>query len=335
MYSEPTFAPPPSTPDLTAALEQDLRSSSPHGDRRVTRLERQPSAHATSAALEELLVEFDDGSELAVLFKNVGPDALLPAARSVKPSLVLDPEREIALYRDVLVTARDGTAACYAAISDASHGRYWLFLERVEGVELYQVGEIEVWTDVARYLAQFHERHPETPGGSPRKADHLLRYDAAFHRGWMARALEFTEALAPGVRDDLSRVSDRHDQLLSRLDRLPRALIHGDFYASNILVGPAGPRRRIYPVDWEMAGIGPALLDLAALTSGRWNDEERAQIVSGYHEGLAVDCRPSLEELLASLDWCRLQLAIQWLGWAPNWRPPPSRHTIGPARPAA
>jgi hypothetical protein len=29
---------------------------------------------------------------------------------------------------------------------------------------------------------------------------------------------------------------------------------------------------------------------------------------------------------LTALDYCRLHLAVQWLGWAPEWSPPPE-HT--------
>jgi hypothetical protein len=27
-------------------------------------------------------------------------------------------------------------------------------------------------------------------------------------------------------------------------------------------------------------------------------------------------------EFFTALDYCRLHIAIQWLGWAPNWSPP-------------
>jgi hypothetical protein len=26
---------------------------------------------------------------------------------------------------------------------------------------------------------------------------------------------------------------------------------------------------------------------------------------------------------LTALDWCRLHIAVQWLGWSPEWSPPP------------
>ena len=62
-----------------------------------------------------------------------------------------------------------------------------------------------------------------------------------------------------------------------RLLALPVGFIHGELYPSNVLVGER--TGRICAVDWEMAGIGPLLLDLAALTSGAWT--QRAQRDSG------------------------------------------------------
>jgi thiamine kinase-like enzyme len=67
----------------------------------------------------------------------------------------------------------------------------------------------------------------------------------------------------------------------------------------------------VAPVDWEMAGIGPGVLDVAALLSG-WGDEQRSAIVAGYGVVPA--------EALAA---ARLHIAMQWLGWSPGWTPPP------------
>jgi thiamine kinase-like enzyme len=80
----------------------------------------------------------------------------------------------------------------------------------------------------------------------------------------------------------------------------------------------------IYPVDWEMAWIGPGSLDLAALGGG-WGAVERESLARAYLDGVGATgpAHPDLEELSASLARCRLHLALQWLGWSPAWRPPP------------
>jgi len=115
--------------------------------------------------------------------------------------------------------------------------------------------------------------------------------------------------------------------VLERLERLPRTLVHGEFFASNVLVarpsgGTAAPPSRVCPLDWELTGVGPGLSDLAALTAG-WPTGTREAIALAYFD----EQRPtgwygSPGELLEALDLCHLQLAIQMLGWAEGWTPP-------------
>src|SRR5947209_6646174 len=63
--------------------------------------------------------------------------------------------------------------------------------------------------------------------------------------------------------------------VVERLLALPRTLIHNEFYPSNVLIERRREGVRVCPVDWEMAARGPALIDLAALTAGNWNETER------------------------------------------------------------
>ena len=61
----------------------------------------------------------------------------------------------------------------------------------------------------------------------------------------------------------------------------PRTFLHGEFYPSNVLIEDAVEGPRVRPVDWEMAGLGPGLADLAALISGRWEEAEREALALG------------------------------------------------------
>src|SRR5207247_11017471 len=102
-------------------------------------------------------------------------------------------------------------------------------------------------------------------------------------------------------------------------------LSHVEFYSSNILVQKARDTIRVWPVDWEMAATGPGLIDLAALTAGNWTDKEKTDLALTYHEALQANGggAPGPEEFLVALDCCRLHLAVRWLGWSPQWSPPP------------
>jgi thiamine kinase-like enzyme len=99
---------------------------------------------------------------------------------------------------------------------------------------------------------------------------------------------------------------------------MPKTVIHGEFYASNVLVAGDLASPRVCPVDWELAAAAPGLIDLAALVSGGWGDEDREALVSAYGAALGWGSFSARR-----LDLARLHLAVQWLGWAgPGWSPP-------------
>ena len=243
--------------------------------RPVRTLTRREHPYGSSHAIEDVVVMFDDGPPLELVFKDVlAPGAHADAA---KPARQRDPERELVAYRDVLAPA----------------------------------GLDAAWDEAARWLAKLHAR--PVPTGSA----HLLRYDEADLRARLDRAIALTP---PGALDGVAAVWQR---VVARLASWPLAVVHGDFHPSNILVQHrqrSAPRVR--PVDWELAGIGPGLLDLAALTSGAWSTAERRRIALAYGRSLPPHLRRAPDDLLDALAHCRLFLAVQWLGWSADWSPP-------------
>jgi hypothetical protein len=73
-----------------------------------------------------------------------------------------------------------------------------------------------------------------------------------------------------------------------------------------------------------MAAVGPGLIDLAALVAGGWSADQRLALVTSYYRALASEDGqpPSFDDFLAAADLCELHLAVQWLGWSPEWAPP-------------
>ena len=59
-------------------------------------------------------------------------------------------------------------------------------------------------------------------------------------------------------------------------------------------------------------------MDLAALTAGSWSEHDRGEITDAYwaevesHGPVAWSSR---DKFLVDLDCCRIQTAVQWLGW--------------------
>jgi hypothetical protein len=315
------------TNELRAALEEAL-SRHFAAPRRLTELERRPSAYSTSFTIEELEVRLDDGTSLQLLFKDLSRRAMLESARRVKPNFLYDPLREIETYRSILELNRLSTAICYGSVVDLRAGRYGLFLEKVPGVELYQVGDLATWRRVAGWLAIMHARFAEETGRLARVAP-LLRYDAGFYRLWADRARASLGRaglrLSRDARRGMEQLFGEYDRVVERLVGLPLTFVHGEFYASNVLVHEEGGGLRVCPVDWEMAAVGPGLVDLAALTAGGWTAPEREALALAYHAALVPceDWPSALDAFLVALDYCRLHVAVQWLGWSPEWSPPP------------
>ncbi|MDX6689194.1 MAG: hypothetical protein QOG15_651 [Solirubrobacteraceae bacterium] len=289
--------------ELRHALEGVLK-------RHVRDVHRTAHPYESSHAIEDVEVVFDEGSPLRLVFKEM--TALSLHASGSRRATLHDPDREIEAYVHGLAFAGLDVPACYGAVCEP--GRRWLFLESVDGVPLWQVAGSAAWMQAAGWLAALHAR------GAPAHRGHLMRYDAAYLQGWLAQALARTPE---GALDGVAAVWER---AVRRLAMWPDAVIHGDFYPSNVLVqaGPAGSQR-IRPVDWELAGIGPALLDLAALTSGGWTEGERGAIALAYHAALPPPARPAVGALLDTLACARLVVAVQWLGW-PRHRPAPPEH---------
>ena len=257
--------------------------------RPVSSVKRTPYPYGTSHRLELVDVLLDDGSELQLLVKYLNHSDSGSSSLTVKPPFVLDPHREIEAYR-LLASADLGVPVCHAASDD------WLLIEKVPGVELWQLGELDAWARAASWIAALHAHFRQTP---PRSSHHLIRYDADYMRLWPERAR---------VREpQAAKMLTRHERAVEVLSAQPVTFVHGEYYASNVLIAGS----RVAPVDWEMAGIGPGVLDIAALATG-WEKTKRDVLVDAYG---AVD--PD------ALNAARLHLALQWLGWSADWTPPP------------
>jgi aminoglycoside phosphotransferase (APT) family kinase protein len=180
-------------------------------------------------------------------------------------------------------------------------------------------GDLELWKVAAAWLGAMHRQLGEELDRH-RASGRLLEYDRAYYGRWIERARRF--ARAPGQAGSHARSAGsllaRYEQAVEELVAMPKTVIHGEFYASNVLVAGAGAGPRVCPVDWELAAAAPGLVDLAALVSGGWSDDDREQLVSAY--GAALGPRSFTAR---QLDLARLHLAVQWLGWAePGWSPP-------------
>jgi thiamine kinase-like enzyme len=316
--------------DLKAALETSLsRASSLHG--RIARIDRVPSPYQSSFPIEELTVLFDDGRSLELILKNLSLNSLTPELKRAKPTFLYDPEREIKVYSELLAEAGLGTAKWHAHVLNPERDRFWILLERVAGQDLSTVGDFDVWKQAARWLAALHANVVIQTKVQQDKT-YLVEFDRTYYLRWIERALSYHAGRQPSDKfQQLQFVAEQYATLVDELLQIPTTVIHGEFYAPNVLVHRSGGEEsthvRICPVDWERAALAPAMIDIAALSSGKWDLDQRRELTTVYYESLSkrgVDVSdPSSYE--RNVELCRLHLAVQWLGWSQEWNPPPTQ----------
>jgi hypothetical protein len=315
--------------ELTPLLAARLPGAS------ISAISRTPAAYRSSWWLEDLSVSLDDGRVLEMVFKDLDRATPGSFAHLAKPGHVLDSRREPWVYASVFEPLRkphangsrdrpgEGPPVFWGATSGRGGNARWLFLERIHGTPLSEIGTADVWRDAAAWLGRFHVVMESRIGST----GPLLRHDAEIHLEWFRRAIaRARESTGPARFPNASwrRIRRAHSAAVRELMRDAGTLIHGEFYPSNILVERWGRDWRIRPVDWEMAGVGPRLLDLAALTCGGWSPQERAGMLRAYRGGMldAGGKAEPMDRFLRNLTSCRLLLAVQWLGWSAGWSPP-------------
>ena len=307
--------------ELRLMLENRLAS---HFGRRsaIVAMDRRPSPYSSSFSVEELDVRLTDGTELQLVMKDLSAAAMPHHARRARPEFLYEPRREVQVYRWILPYAPAGTAIWYGAVTSSTIRRHWLFLERVAGLELRHVGALAVWKRAARWIAQFHRSLPPTGVERLVHTARLLVYDEAFYWLWLERARRFA-AERPRVRRQVDRIARGYAAAVRRLVRMPRTLIHGEFYPCNIMIHQGG-HVRVCPVDWEMAAFAPGLIDLASLTTG-WAPRAQRALMRAYRASLPDgDAQAHMRHDFAfDLECCRLHLAVRMLGWSESWEPPP------------
>lgn len=275
---------------------------------------RRDSEYRTSFPIEELEVETPGRGRSKIVCKRLDRQALDDTARLAKPLFLHAARREADVYEQLLPRGPAGPPRFLGAEHGAEGSL--LFIEWIDGRVLFEVGRREIWEAAALWLGRFHAAFEGGLADLPVGAS-LVERDAVFHRRWLVRARRFAGSPGAAGGTTLDWLGARHEQVVEALSAMEQTLLHGEFYASNVLVAEGRRATRVAPVDWELAGPGPGVLDLAALVCG-WPQADREAMRRAYGHGRGVEV-PRRE-----LDLARLQVAIQWLGWAPpEWQPPP------------
>lgn len=219
--------------------------------------------------------------------------------------------REIGVYRALAALLPLGTPMLIAADPSGA----WLILERVPSERSPEAWTPDDYRNAVTDLALLHDRfwgleedlsiYPWL--GRPLNGDFEIHIRAA------ASAVErMVYQDAPSVITEsverlnaLARLLGESERVAAPLRAAPQTLLHGDYWPGNIVVRPGG-RRMV--LDWQMAGIGPGVLDLAVFVqNSRWWYGE----LPGPPEGLIALYRAKLAAQ-SGRAWTDEEWALLW-----------------------
>jgi len=162
------------------------------------------------------------------------------------------------------------TAPVYLGSVKEPDGTVWFFVEDVGREKLSPLDPMHRAL-AACWLARLHragarvEAGRRLPDGGPRRYLRCLRESRArIERGLANPALNCEQRdLLARIPATLDRIEDSWDTLGRATARLPETVIHGDFRPKNVRTRQIASGPVLYALDWELAGWGVPVADLA------------------------------------------------------------------------
>jgi aminoglycoside phosphotransferase (APT) family kinase protein len=220
-------------------------------------------------------------------------------------------QREIGLYRSLAAQLPMSTPALIAADPKGE----WLVLEQVESGRGPGEWSAQDYRRAVQTLAELHERFWNL-------ADDLAAYqwlarpltaDFEIHVYAAAQAMEKMMAAdwppeithSTPVLGGLAQIISQIETVVQSLRAEPPTLLHGEYVPSNVALLDDGE-----PVvfDWQLAGLGPGVLDLAAFVAG--SEWERRPLPIARDELIAL-YRAEMAQRL-NVQWTDDHWALLW-----------------------
>jgi hypothetical protein len=256
---EPSTWPWPfSRPDLTAGLRRYLADTSLQVEnvRPLTMADRLPSIGRIHGLLIQYQTREGAGEARLVLKEPQG---------TTRTGLAGAGRREAGFYR---VLAQQVPMSTPDLIGANPQGD-WLLLEFLETARRPARWTAADYLRAVEELADLHNRFwalGEDLEAFPWLSDPLLS-DFSVHQAAADEAIERIAAAAkpepmagfPGRRWLLERLAREASRIIQPLRDEPGTLLHGDYWPGNITIRQ-DERHSVY--DWQLAGIGPGILDL-------------------------------------------------------------------------
>ncbi len=276
---------------------------------RLQAIERTPFEQIGSYDCERVALVFAGGRRVELFLKDYGH------SRQSKDNPAERRLREMRVYRDLLEGSGLGTPELFGIEEDAAGERCLMLLEFVDAdvVTAIDAGNgVAAVTWLARMQRHFLER-----AGELAALESLVQMDRAYFAHKLAAAerdvSEIEPVLVPRVRRALAILADR----LQREPELPTSLIHGGCIPWDIVHDPVRAPGRVCVVDWELAGVGSVIYDLAVFVDDVSESLRvllcRAYVEAARREGLDL---PEAGTLRSTIDCYRQFRVVDWMSRA-------------------
>lgn len=295
------------------------------GPVRIQKVEGETCVHESSFHAERLRIQLKNGESIPVFFKDLNPQNQIAPARKVRTNSLSPSYQELRVYRRILSRVNVGTPQLYSVRWEPARGTYWLFLEDIKGSRLRDSRNYKRWVPAASWAARFHARTRDLPPG-------VTRFLPVHDHKHYQRCAERLRSILPDLQiNDRRLVEPALNHYADRLDwfaALPRTVIHGQYFAKNIMLRPRKPEQPLAVIDWETAALGPGTYDLVSISSGGWTAHQRRIMWRAYFDeyraetGIARDWEDFCEEAREM----ELYQALEWLAW---WRNRSVSHNFG------
>jgi Phosphotransferase enzyme family len=282
----------------------------------VLGVHRTPSPYAGVFPAEVVSVELASGERIPIFVKHLGEEQRGHPDKRVR-------EREVRVYGELLGDRGLPVPRFLGSDLNDATGCRELFLEYVDGLNLKYQG-LRHWYTAARRLAQLHLAFARG-GDRLLEQDFLLRLDRDYLLAWAGRAVAAVSSLSAELANRLQRTVDDLDVAVDLLAEQPPTLVHNDLAPKNVIADTSASPDRTCIVDWEMAGVGCGLIDLAHLTYGLPPGEVERMLGLYGEELTGTGLMPSDDEAIRLLASCQLHGALYRLAHADLWRLPLER----------
>ena len=273
------------------------------GSGHIVEIKSRPNDFSTKASSSFVTVRFEGGEEVELFVKKILGE---PGSHMPEPK-----DREARVYEAFSGRSEFAAPALVGIIGgDDPH----LVLAASTGWDLrYQ--DLDRWALAAGDLGRMHGAFAALVGELEGN-DFLDRHDQPHNLAIAELAFTVVSERHPRAAQLIQEVIAGYESITEELDHEPRTLIHGDLAPKNVVVDHSDGGERALFVDWEWAGIGPGLTDLADFVNGL-DKVANERMLCAYLDGAGLS---NDSASLRSFDLALLHKTMFRLGRSSDWQ---------------